>query len=59
LNVGDPAACCAFFPVKDDLLSTVFTDGCNEEVHEVLRLAFHDAIAFSPELTMQGKFGYV
>ncbi|KAF8895143.1 manganese peroxidase 2 [Infundibulicybe gibba] len=39
------AACCALFPVLDDIQANLF-DGAN--VHESLRLTFHDAIGFSP-----------
>ncbi|KAJ7352148.1 manganese peroxidase 5 [Mycena albidolilacea] len=43
------AACCVLFPLLDDLQSNLFDDGeCGEEVHESLRLTFHDAIGFSP-----------
>ncbi|KAJ6492963.1 manganese peroxidase 5 [Mycena vulgaris] len=52
------AACCALFPLLDDLQANLFDDGeCGEEasnslpkhqVHESLRLTFHDAIGFSP-----------
>ncbi|KAJ8518056.1 hypothetical protein ONZ45_g4824 [Pleurotus djamor] len=43
------AACCALFPIRD-LIQEKFFDGgeCGEEVHESLRLTFHDAIGFSP-----------
>ena len=30
---------------------------CGEEVHESLRLTFHDAIGFSPSMFRQGKWG--
>ncbi|RDB18166.1 Versatile peroxidase VPL2 [Hypsizygus marmoreus] len=52
------AACCIWFDVLDDIQENLF-DGaeCGEEVHESLRLTFHDAIGFSPKLTRQGKFG--
>ncbi|KAK0431562.1 manganese peroxidase 1 precursor [Armillaria borealis] len=41
-------ACCALFPVIDDLQKNLFEGGeCREEVHESLRLTFHDAIAWS------------
>ncbi|KAI0268693.1 manganese peroxidase [Gloeopeniophorella convolvens] len=41
-------ACCALFPVLDVLQSDFFDGGeCGEEVHESLRLTFHDAIGFS------------
>ncbi|KAJ7267182.1 manganese peroxidase 3, partial [Mycena rebaudengoi] len=43
------AACCVLFPILDDLQANLFEDGsCNEEVHESLRLTFHDAIGLSP-----------
>ncbi|KAK0214676.1 manganese peroxidase 1 precursor [Armillaria nabsnona] len=41
-------ACCVLFPVIDDLQKNLFEGGeCGEEVHESLRLTFHDAIAWS------------
>ncbi|KAK0486297.1 manganese dependent peroxidase 1 [Armillaria novae-zelandiae] len=41
-------ACCALFPVLDDIQENLFDGGeCGEEVHESLRLTFHDAIGFS------------
>ncbi|KAL1948535.1 hypothetical protein VTO73DRAFT_12610 [Trametes versicolor] len=52
------AACCALFPLRDDLQANLFDGGkCNAEAHESLRLTFHDAIAISPALEAQGKFG--
>jgi len=57
VNTATNAACCAFFSLRDDLLANLFDEGCSEEVHESLRLTFHDAIAFSPMLTAQGQFG--
>jgi len=41
------AACCAFFPLLDDLQANKFEGECGEEVHESLRMTFHDAIGFS------------
>ncbi|KAL4244534.1 Manganese peroxidase 3 [Abortiporus biennis] len=39
------AACCALFPIIDDIQTNLFDGGeCGEEVHESLRLTFHDAI---------------
>jgi cytochrome c peroxidase len=38
-------------------MENLFDEGCSEEVHESLRLVFHDAISFSNSLTKQGKFG--
>jgi len=57
VNTASNEACCAFFSIRDDLLNNVFDNQCGEEVHEALRLTFHDAIAFSPSLTKEGKFG--
>jgi len=47
-SVVKNAQCCAFTALRDDLLKNLYNAGCTEEVHETLRLAFHDAIAFSP-----------
>ncbi|KAF7760650.1 CAZyme family AA2 [Agaricus bisporus var. burnettii] len=41
-------ACCALFPVLEDIQTNHFENVCGEEVHEVLRIAFHDAIGWSP-----------
>jgi hypothetical protein len=41
------------------MLANLFDEGCSEEVHESLRLVFHDAIGISPALTAKGQFGYV
>jgi cytochrome c peroxidase len=40
-------ACCKLFPILADL-EDFFEGECGEEVHESLRLTFHDAIGFSP-----------
>ncbi|KAI0658123.1 heme peroxidase [Cubamyces menziesii] len=51
-------ACCQLFAVRDDLQENLFHGGqCTAEAHESLRLTFHDAIAISPALEAQGKFG--
>jgi len=55
VNTASNAACCAFFALRDDLMENLFDEGCNEEVHEVVRLAFHDAVSFSQSLKSQGK----
>ncbi|KZS88754.1 peroxidase [Sistotremastrum niveocremeum HHB9708] len=57
VNTATNAACCAFFALKDDLQENLFDNQCGEDAHEVIRLTFHDAIAFSPALTAQGQFG--
>jgi hypothetical protein len=52
------AVCCKWFDVLDDIQVNLFDGGeCGEEVHESLRLTFHDAIGFSPKMLRQGKFG--
>jgi len=52
------AACCVLFPILADIQENLFDGGeCGEEVHESLRLTFHDAIGFSPALTKKGVFG--
>ncbi|THV02687.1 manganese peroxidase isozyme precursor [Dendrothele bispora CBS 962.96] len=52
------AQCCVWFDVLDDIQENLFDGGeCGEEVHESLRLTFHDAIGFSELLKLQGKFG--
>jgi len=41
-------ACCVLFPVLADLQTNLFDNGeCGEDVHESLRLTFHDAMGFS------------
>ncbi|KAI0790377.1 manganase peroxidase [Abortiporus biennis] len=58
IHTATHAACCALFPIVDDIQENLFDGGeCGEEVHESLRLTFHDAIGFSPSLIKQGKFG--
>jgi hypothetical protein len=41
------AACCAFIPVRDALISDIFEGTCGENAHSTVRIAFHDAIGFS------------
>ncbi|KAF9467309.1 class-II peroxidase [Collybia nuda] len=48
-NTASNAACCVLFPILEDIQENLFDGGeCGEEVHESLRLTFHDAIGFSP-----------
>ncbi|EIN09508.1 manganese peroxidase 1 precursor [Punctularia strigosozonata HHB-11173 SS5] len=48
VNTATNAACCAFFAIRDDIQENLFDGGeCGEEVHESLRLTFHDAIGIS------------
>ncbi|KAJ7100803.1 putative versatile peroxidase [Mycena belliarum] len=54
------AACCVLFPILDDIQANLFDGGkCGEEVHESLRLTFHDAIGFSPSLGGGGADGSI
>lgn len=44
-NSATNAACCPLFTVLEDIQENLFDGGeCGEEVHESLRLTFHDAI---------------
>ncbi|THH27727.1 hypothetical protein EUX98_g6452 [Antrodiella citrinella] len=44
-NTVNDAACCPLFAIRDDIQTNLFDGGeCGEEVHESLRLTFHDAI---------------
>ncbi|KAK7050750.1 hypothetical protein R3P38DRAFT_3256659 [Favolaschia claudopus] len=42
------AACCAWFPVLEDIVPNLFDNECGDDAHGALRLSFHDAIGFSP-----------
>ncbi|KAF8581571.1 class II peroxidase [Ramaria rubella] len=55
VNTASNAACCDFFALRDDLQANLFDNQCGEDTHEVVRLTFHDAIAFSSSLLAQGK----
>lgn len=54
------AACCAWFPILDDIQENMF-DGaeCGDAAHAALRLVFHDAIGFSPSKGGGGADGSV
>ena len=57
-NTATNAACCALFPLREEIMNDLFHNQCAEEAHESFRLTFHDAIAFSPEMQARGQFGY-
>ncbi|KAK7445710.1 fungal class II heme-containing peroxidase [Stygiomarasmius scandens] len=60
VHFASNAACCALFPIVDVLESDFFDGGeCGEEVHESLRLTFHDAIGFSPSQGGGGADGSI
>nr|ADW41626.1 manganese peroxidase 2 [Agrocybe praecox] len=59
INFANNAACCVLFPVLQDLQTNLFTNGCDEEVHDSLRLTFHDAISFSPSKGGGGADGSI
>nr|ARA74331.1 manganese peroxidase 2 [Physisporinus sp. PF18]ARA74333.1 manganese peroxidase 2 [Physisporinus sp. PF18] len=45
VNTATNAACCPLFAIRDDIQQNLFDNGeCGEDVHESLRLTFHDAI---------------
>lgn len=47
-NTATNAACCALFPILDDIQENLFDGGqCGEQAHESLRLTFHDAVGWS------------
>ena len=59
-NVVANRACCAWFPILADIQERLFDGGeCGEEVHESLRLTFHDAIGFSPSRGGGGADGSI
>ena len=60
VNTATNAACCALFAVRDDIQENLFDGGeCGEDVHESLRLTFHDAIGFSLSAVAADTFGFV
>ncbi|OBZ69387.1 Manganese peroxidase 3 [Grifola frondosa] len=57
INTVTNAACCDLFAVRDDIQENLFDGGiCGEDVHESLRLTFHDAIGISPAIAATGVF---
>ncbi|KII90769.1 hypothetical protein PLICRDRAFT_52464 [Plicaturopsis crispa FD-325 SS-3] len=57
-NMVTNSACCVLFPIMQDIQANLFDGGeCGEDVHESLRLTFHDAIGFSNSLRAMGEFG--
>lgn len=54
VNTATNEACCVFFTLRDDLQTNLFQNECGEEVHETLRLTFHDAIGFSSSGALSG-----
>jgi len=53
-NVVANAECCVFFDLAKSLKSELFGTVCGEDVHEVVRLTFHDAIGFSKSGAFKG-----
>ncbi|KAJ7067436.1 putative versatile peroxidase [Mycena amicta] len=53
------AACCAWFPVLEDILPNMFDNECGDDAHGALRLSFHDAIGFSPSKGGGGADGSI
>ncbi|KAI0800324.1 Mn peroxidase MNP5 [Fomes fomentarius] len=56
-NTATNAACCALFPIRDDIVNNLFHNACAEDAHESFRLVFHDSVAFSPAMAARGQFG--
>lgn len=54
VNTATNEACCVFFALRDDLQQNLFDGECGEDVHESLRLTFHDAIGFSKSGALKG-----
>ncbi|OCB83925.1 manganese peroxidase 1 [Sanghuangporus baumii] len=54
VNTATNEACCPLFTIRDDLQANLFENECGEDVHEVLRLTFHDAIGFSSSGAFSG-----
>ncbi|KAF8168958.1 peroxidase MNP1 [Mycena galopus ATCC 62051] len=52
-------ACCAWFPVLEDILPNMFDNECGDDAHGALRLSFHDAIGFSPSQGGGGADGSI
>lgn len=48
VNTAINQACCALFPIVQDLQENLFDEGCGDAAHGALRLVFHDAIGISP-----------
>ncbi|KAJ7890376.1 putative versatile peroxidase [Mycena leptocephala] len=52
------ATCCVWYDVLDDIQANLFEGGqCGDDAHDALRLSFHDAIGYSPNLKRQNQFG--
>lgn len=58
-NTATNAACCAWFPILEDLQTNLFASECGQESREALRLTFHDALGFSPTLGGGGADGSI
>ncbi|THH03507.1 hypothetical protein EW145_g6201 [Phellinidium pouzarii] len=54
VNTATHEACCAFFSLRDDLQTNLFEGECGEDVHESLRLTFHDGVSFSKSGAFKG-----
>ncbi|THH03758.1 hypothetical protein EW145_g6030 [Phellinidium pouzarii] len=54
INTATNEACCAFFALRDDLQTNLFENECSEDVHESLRLTFHDGVSFSKSGNFSG-----
>ncbi|KAH8116590.1 manganese peroxidase 3 [Phellopilus nigrolimitatus] len=55
VNTCTNEACCVFFALRDDLQNNLFNKQCGEDVHESLRLTFHDGVGFSQSGAFKGN----
>ncbi|KAH9978777.1 manganese peroxidase [Lactifluus volemus] len=54
-QVVSNGACCALYPILQDIQANLFDDGeCGEQAHSALRIAFHDAIGYSKTQSLGG-----
>ncbi|KAF8911922.1 manganese peroxidase isozyme precursor [Mucidula mucida] len=56
-TVVSDTKCCIWYSLYDELRHGLFNSVCDEVASDAIRLAFHDAIGYSPALTEQGKWG--
>ncbi|KAK7455279.1 hypothetical protein VKT23_011152 [Stygiomarasmius scandens] len=53
----DSSKCDVYKDVLSNIQTNLFENICNEEALDVIRIAFHDAIGFSPALNKSGQWG--
>ncbi|KAI5118597.1 hypothetical protein M0805_004172 [Coniferiporia weirii] len=58
-NTAMNAACCPWYPIKEDLQANLFDNECGQEAREALRLTFHDGMGYSPTTGGGGADGSI